>query len=86
VEADLDLRQALELARQQKAKSLELRSAMSLVRLWSGQNRTAEGRLLLSQCYGSFAEGLDTPDLKEARALLEEPEPGGVRISPPIGQ
>jgi len=63
---------ALELARQQSAKSWELRAAMSLGRLWQQQNQKAEARQLLSEVYNWFTEGFDTADLQEAKALLEQ--------------
>jgi DNA-binding SARP family transcriptional activator/predicted ATPase len=63
---------ALEVSRQQKAKSLELRAAMSLSRLWQKQSKQKEARQLLSEIYGWFTEGFDTADLKEASALLNE--------------
>jgi predicted ATPase len=63
--------QALNIARRQQAKSLELRAAMSLSRLWQQQGKQGEGRQLLAPLYGWFTEGLDTADLQEARALLE---------------
>ena len=59
-------------ARHQQAKSLELRAAMSLSRLWQRQGKRAEARELLAPIYGWFTEGFDTPDLQEAKALLEE--------------
>jgi predicted ATPase len=70
-EAEGELRLALEVARRQQAKSLELRAAMSLSRLYRLQGRPAEARPLLAEAYGWFTEGLDTPDLREAKALLE---------------
>ena len=54
------------------AKSLELRAAMSLARLWQQQGKHAEAYELLAPIYGWFTEGFDTTDLQEARALLEE--------------
>jgi adenylate cyclase len=63
---------ALKVARGQSARSLELRAAMSLCRLWQRQGKTAEARQLLAEIYGWFTEGFDTADLKEAKALLEE--------------
>ena len=63
--------QALDIARCQEAKSLELRAAMSLSRLWQAQGRRDEARALLADVYGWFTEGFDTADLREARALLE---------------
>jgi predicted ATPase len=64
-------RQALEIARCQQAKSLELRAAMSLSRLWQQQGKRTEGRALLAPIYGWFTEGFDTADLQDARALLD---------------
>ena len=64
--------EALEIARRQRAKLFELRAATSLSRLWTTQGRGAEARALLSDVYGWFTEGFDTPDLVEAKALLEE--------------
>jgi predicted ATPase len=63
---------AIEVARQQQARSWELRAAMSLCRLWQRQGKREEARQLLAEIYGWFTEGFDTPDLKDARALLEE--------------
>jgi class 3 adenylate cyclase/predicted ATPase len=63
---------AIQVARQQQAKSWELRAAMSLARLWRGQGKVREARKLLAPVYGWFTEGFDTLDLKEANALLEE--------------
>ena len=59
------------MARQQQAKSWELRAAVSLARLWQQQGQQAEARALLMPVYGWFTEGLDTADLQEARALLD---------------
>jgi predicted ATPase len=63
---------ALAVARQQQAKSWELRAAMSLARLWRDQGKVREARELLAPVYGWFTEGFDTRDLKEAKALLDE--------------
>ncbi len=63
--------QALDIARRQQAKSLELRSALSLSRLWQQQGRHVEAHGLLAPVYGWFTEGLNTADLQEARAHLE---------------
>ena len=63
---------ALAVAREQQAKSWELRAAMSLARLWRDQGKVREARELLAPVYGWFTEGFDTRDLKEAKALLEE--------------
>jgi predicted ATPase len=70
-EAEACFQQALDIACRQQAKSLELRTAMSLARLWQQQGRQAEARELLAPIYGWFTEGFDTADLQEARALLE---------------
>jgi len=67
-------RQALGIAREQEAKLWELRAAASLTRLWRGQGRRAAARDLLAPVYGWFTEGFATPDLKEAKALLDELE------------
>jgi predicted ATPase len=66
------LQRALLVARQQQAKSWELRAAMSLARLWRSQGKPQQARELLAPVYGWFTEGFDTRDLKEAKALLEE--------------
>jgi len=71
-EAEECFRQALEIACHQQAKSLELRAAMSLSRLWQQQGKQKEAHRLLSEIYGWFTEGFDTVDLEEARALLDE--------------
>jgi class 3 adenylate cyclase/predicted ATPase len=63
---------ALAVARQQEAKSWELRAAMSMSRLWRDQGKPQQARELLAPVYGWFTEGFDTHDLKEAKALLEE--------------
>jgi predicted ATPase len=64
--------EALTIAGRQQAKSLELRAAVSLARLWQQQGRRAEARDLLAPVYGWFTEGFDTADLQEAKALLVE--------------
>jgi predicted ATPase len=71
-EAEASFYQAVAIARQQQARSLELRALMSLTRLLKQQNRQAEVRPLLSECYDWFTEGFDTPDLRDAKALLEQ--------------
>ena len=63
---------ALEVARSQSAKTLELRAARDLARLWRDQGKTREARNLLAPVYDWFTEGFDTADLKEAKALLDE--------------
>ena len=60
------------MARRQQAKSWELRAALSLSRLWQQQGKRAEARELLAPIYSWFTEGFDTPDLQEAKALLED--------------
>jgi TOMM system kinase/cyclase fusion protein len=71
-EAETCFHQALDIARCQQAKSLELRAAISLSRLWQQQGKWTEARQLLAPIYGWFTEGFDTADLQEAQALLEE--------------
>ncbi|MBI3303954.1 MAG: AAA family ATPase [Deltaproteobacteria bacterium] len=71
-EAEEYFRRAIDVARSQSAKSLELRATMSLSRLWQQRGKQEEARQMLAEIYGWFTEGFDTPDLKEARALLEE--------------
>jgi predicted ATPase len=63
--------QALAVARRQEAKSLELRAAMSLARLWQQQGKRQEAYELLAPVYDWFTEGFDTADLQEAKALLD---------------
>jgi predicted ATPase len=70
-EAETRLRHALDVARQQQAKSLELRAAMGLARLWQQQGKRKAARELLTPIYNWFCEGFETTDLKEAKALLE---------------
>jgi predicted ATPase len=70
--AEAYFERALAVARQQQAKSFELRAAMSMARLWRGQDKRDEARELLTPVYGWFTEGFDTPDLKDAKALLDE--------------
>jgi len=65
-------RKALGIAKEQQAKLWELRAAASLARLHRDQGRQVEARNLLAPVYGCFTEGFDTPDMKEAKALLEE--------------
>ena len=69
-EAEECVRLALTVARRQQAKSLELRAAMSLARLWQQQGQRTEAYELLAPIYGWFTEGFDTADLQEAKALL----------------
>ena len=70
-DAETCFQQALDIARRQEAKALELRAAMSLSRLWQRQGKRAEAYTLLAPIYGWFTEGFDTADLQDARALLE---------------
>jgi predicted ATPase len=70
--AEAYFQRAIAIARQQQAKSWELRAAMSLARLWRDQGKVQQARELLAPVYGWFTEGFDTRDLKEAKALLEE--------------
>ena len=70
-EAETCFYKALDVACGQHAKSLELRTVMSLCRLWQKQGRCAEARQMLTRIYRWFTEGFDTPDLQEAKALLD---------------
>ena len=70
-DAEAWFQQALDVARRQEAKSLELRAAMSLARLWQQQGKRQEAHDLLAPIYGRCTEGFDTADLQEARALLD---------------
>jgi class 3 adenylate cyclase/predicted ATPase len=70
--AEAAFRQAVSEARRQGSRGYELRAAVSLARLWGEQGRRAKARDLLAPVYGWFTEGFDTPDLKEAKALLDE--------------
>jgi predicted ATPase len=71
-EAETCFQRALTIAREQKAKSFELRAAMSLVRLSRDHDRRGDAHALLAPVYGWFTEGFDTADLKEAKTLLGE--------------
>ena len=71
-DAEACFRQAIEVARSQRAKLFELRATTSLCRLWAAQGRTKAAHAALSGIYGWFTEGLDTADLKEAKSLLDE--------------
>jgi class 3 adenylate cyclase/predicted ATPase len=70
-EAEAWFQRALDVARRQEAKALELRAAMSLSRLWQQQGKRAEAHALLAPVYGWFTEGFDTADLQEAKTLLD---------------
>jgi predicted ATPase len=71
-EAEECFHKAIDIAREQSAKSLELRAVMSLSRLWQQQGKKEEARQMLAEIYAWFTEGFDTADLKEAKTLLEE--------------
>jgi DNA-binding winged helix-turn-helix (wHTH) protein/predicted ATPase len=71
-EAEACFHKAIEIARKQQAKSLELRAVMSLSRLWQSQGKKGKARQMLAEIYNWFTEGFDTKDLQEAKALLEE--------------
>ena len=71
-QAESSLQQALAVARDQQAKSWELRAALSMARMWMRHNRSGDARALLSPIYDWFTEGFDTPDLIEAKALLDQ--------------
>jgi predicted ATPase len=70
-EAENSLLQAIETSDRQGALAFRLRAATSLGRLWRDQNRHSEARSLLAPIYSQFTEGLDTPDLKDAKVLLD---------------
>jgi predicted ATPase len=72
VEAQACFHRAIEIARQQEAKSLELRAVTSLARLWQQQGKKEKARIMLADIHNWFTEGFDTADLKEAKALLDE--------------
>ena len=71
-EAELCFRTAIEIARRQSARYMELRATTSLARLIAKQGRRDEARAMLAKIYGWFTEGFDTPDLKDAKTLLDE--------------
>jgi predicted ATPase len=71
-EAEACFHKAIEIARKQQAKSLELRTVMSLAKLWQRQGRRKEAHSMLAEIYGWFTKGFDTKDLQEAKALLDE--------------
>jgi predicted ATPase len=70
-QAEACFHKAIEIARRQQAKSLELRATTSLARLWQQQGKQHAARNTLSEIYGWFTEGFDTKDLQEAKALLD---------------
>ena len=71
-QAEGSFRTAIDISRRQKAKSWELRAAMSLARLLDTQGRRGEARTMLADIYNWFTEGFDTRDLKDAKALLDD--------------
>jgi predicted ATPase len=71
-DAESCFRQAIASARRQQARSLELRAALSLSRLYHQQDKKEEAQQMLAEIYGWFTEGFDTVDLREAKALLQE--------------
>ena len=73
--AERHYRQAIAVAERQSAKLFQLRASTGLARLWGGQGKRAEARDLLSPIYNWFTEGFDGPDLKDAKALLEQLTP-----------
>jgi predicted ATPase len=81
-EAEICFHHALDVARRQQAKSLELRAAISLSQLWQQQGKEDEARDLLATIYDWFTEGFDTPDLQQAKALLHALE-ASVDQAPP---
>ena len=72
LEAEGCFRKSIEIARQQEARSLELKAVMSLSQLWAKQGKKAEARQTLAEIYGWFNEGFDTKDLMEAKTLIEQ--------------
>jgi len=75
-EAENCFQQAITVAQNQQAKSLELRATTSLARLWQQQGKREEAHQVLGDVYGWFTEGFDTADLQDAKALLDELEDG----------
>jgi len=71
-EAEACFHEAINIARRQGAKSLELRAVMGLSRLWQRQGKKKKARQMLAEIYGWFTEGFDTKDLQEAKTLLRE--------------
>jgi predicted ATPase len=74
-EAERCFRNAIELAQEMGAKSPELRASISLARLLAKHGQRKEARTMLAEIYGWFTEGFDTPDLKDAKSLLEDLKP-----------
>ena len=83
--AEAAFQEALTIARRHEAKSLELRAATSLARLWQRDGKRDEAREVLAPVYSWFSEGFDTPDLRDGKALLDELPPGreAARVAPP---
>ena len=71
-EAEVCFEQSIKIAQQQKAKSWELRAALSLARVYQERGRSEAARALVTQIYDQFTEGFDTADLRDAKALLDE--------------
>jgi serine/threonine protein kinase/predicted ATPase len=71
-EAEACYEKSIEIARRQRARAFELRAATGLARLWRQQGKACKARQLLAETYGWFTEGFDSPDLKDARALLDQ--------------
>jgi predicted ATPase len=80
-EAEACFRAAIEVARGQRAKSLELRAAVSLARLWRDEGRRADAHRLVAEVFDCFTEGFDTPDLEAASSLLKELTPEVCRVT-----
>ena len=85
-QAEAALRRAIQIAKKQQAKVFELRATTSLAQLWFDQGRSGRAREILAPAYGWFTEGLEGPDLKKARTLLEASSSGDIRpIAPQAG-
>jgi predicted ATPase len=82
-QAEAAYRRAIQIAQKQQAKVFELRATTSLAQLWLRQGRSAESVRLLAPAYGWFTEGLDTRDVKEARAVLEASEVNNMLVGRP---
>jgi predicted ATPase len=78
-QAEASMLRGLEIARAQRAKAFELRVALSLARSWRGKGRARDARDLVAGIYGWFTQGFDTPDLREAKALLATTDHGDRR-------
>jgi predicted ATPase len=86
-EAEAELKRALTIARQQEARWWELRAATTLARHWHDEGRTFEAISLLRPIYSWFVEGFDTPDLKDAKTLLDQLKiVSSTQIQPQAGQ